>query len=199
MALSAGLPDDQVDELWGRHCELCDADSSDYGGRRWKGLVDQALKSPRLQTVRRDDPVVAAARRREREARILEENEYYKHAVSLGQWLQQLRTGAVAPANEHELKLLEYREPYPREDVAAWLMAALKGTEPTPRSHPCAGCELRQAGEIVREERVYRTAQCPKCQSIDKPDRVMPHAPQIGMPRSANDPRPDWQQEDFDR
>lgn len=138
MALSAGCPEDEVDELWERHVELCDVDRSDYGGGRWKGLVEAHLKKPRPATVPRSDPVIQAAIRAEREAKRVEELEYLKNAVSLQDWLGDLRAREdffeqLTPLEAH---LARHRNPRPGEDATAWLWTALEGySGPTPEAH----------------------------------------------------------------
>src|SRR5271167_1264395 len=133
LAVSAGIAPEQVDELWYRHCEMVDRDpgppgpdQGSYGGPRWKGLVQLEAKSPRVPTVKRDDPMMEAQRRAEREARALEEAEYRKGAVSLEDWLSELRSKPdfheeVTPIESH---LVAFRARYANETSWEWLMAA---------------------------------------------------------------------------
>jgi hypothetical protein len=135
MAVSAGCPDEQIDELWSDHVDFCDANRSDYGGGRWKKLVEAHVKSPRAPLISREDPIAVAARRAELEAKALEDAEYRKGAVSLTDWIADLRVKqdffeALTPIERH---IASYREPYPGERPEAWLMAATIDAPRMPR------------------------------------------------------------------
>lgn len=170
MAIQLGLPDGDVDELWERHVELCDADRSDYGGLRWRGLVTSQVKrnadAPRVR--RPDDAEERAMRRRELEAKRAEELEYQKHAVSLNTWLQGMREGRWYPRTDAERALLAAPAPHPTANPGEWLMAHLPKVATPARQHPCAGCELGSAQSWTNADgRRFYGAQCANCQRID--------------------------------
>ena len=180
MALSAGCPDEDIDALWSRHVELVDADPGErgpeYGGGRWKGLVEVHVKKPKLQTVRGDDPVMRAARRAEREAKALEDSEYLKHAVSLEDYIAELRArdDFFEPMTPAERALTTFRDRLPREGAAEWLMAALASMRPEDarRAHPCGrqGC-TREAMSWVSDGRIYHGSRCEPCQALETSER----------------------------
>lgn len=127
MAIGLGCPPTEVDALWVKHCELVDKDGGDYGGERWRGLVVKHVKD-RVPTLARTDPEVSAMRRREAEAKIVEDNAYAAGAVSLREWLDDLRvkpdfSETLTPVEE---QLVAAPAPQAGEDAAMWLIRTLR-------------------------------------------------------------------------
>lgn len=137
IAIGLGCPESEVDDVWRRHCELVDKDGGEheYGGERWAGFVRKHVRDmkDRVPTLSRTDPEVSAMRRREAEAKVVEDNAYAAGAVSLREWLDDIRVKtdfneALTPVEE---QLIAAPEPKPGEHPGMWLLRTLR---PVPRT-----------------------------------------------------------------
>lgn len=131
-AEEAGIPPAAVDGLWAEHIAYCERQGrQEYGGGMWRNLVASSAKSmaERMPTVPRTDPDVARARRLEAEAKAIEEAEYQRTAISLLDYIGELRTrdDFSQPMTDVERRIATFRDPYPGENAGAWLMAAVAG------------------------------------------------------------------------
>lgn len=132
VATGLGIPAQEAPALFERHMTWCDANGKDYGGKAWRSLCELEVKEIKERLSLSDKEARLAAenalrRENERIAKEQADAEYAKTAISLPEWLADLR---VKPDFSEELTPIEahivrYREPWPGEDSAAWLMAAL--------------------------------------------------------------------------
>lgn len=146
VATGLGIPAQEAPALFERHMTWCDSNGKDYGGKAWRTLCELEVKEikERLSLDQREARLAAENAKRREEERIAKERddaEYAKTAISLPEWLADLR---IKPDFSEELTPIEahivkYREPYAGEDSAAWLTAALESYR-----GPIAECHKRR-------------------------------------------------------
>jgi len=172
LALRFGVREDEVDDLWGRHVELVQGDGGDYGGPRWVGLckrhVQDEYSAPIVKNPERD---LRAARAREREAKILEDQAYERDAIPLTAYLvdiaDRVENDPFARLTPLEKKLLDARPPTTNRNPETWLMGALHtaaGEPSPPRVRGCAVAGCPDTPESWRgwSGRVYVGPHCPR-------------------------------------
>ena len=151
-AARVGVNACDVNDLWSRHCELVDKDGGSYGGVRWVGLAKKHVQdAASVPIVPRTEVDPGVLRKREQEAKALEDEAYLRTAVSLGEWIGDLQAAddCYEALSEAERRLVAFRRPQPGEDPIAWLFAALGRDEAAPlaaRIKPGRGARERDAG-----------------------------------------------------
>lgn len=168
-ALKLGVAEADVDALWDSHVEHCQKQGRDYGGGMWRALCAKAAADgPRVPTIPRNDPEIARLKRLEREAKLLEEQEYLKTAVGFGEYAGEVAAawGMYEPLSPAEAELGEHVDqhglPPPGVDAVTWLLERIGHSQKVPRPHPCATCG-QQARSWVREGRRYFGTLCEGC------------------------------------
>jgi hypothetical protein len=132
-ATDRNIPAEAIPELWRQHAAWCEAHNVTAGGKPWESFLDAVVtRAAETRALSDSESRRLAERARthaeERRAREAADAEYALHAVNLSDWLADVRArGDFAEAiTAHEQRLIDFRAPMPGEDVAGWLMAALR-------------------------------------------------------------------------